>query len=146
MVSVAQRRENVGTKVIAGIVGGAVGGMVFGMLMLMMGMLPVIAGLAGSSSPVVGFMIHMLISVFIGATFGLFFGGASSTYPRALIFGIVYGMVWWVLGPLVIMPTMMGMGPQFGTAFSGSSLMSLMGHMIYGGVAGLGYTWFLRRS
>ena len=40
MVSVAQRRENVGTKVIAGIVGGAVGGMVFGMLMLMIGHAP----------------------------------------------------------------------------------------------------------
>ena len=146
MVSAVQRQEKVGTKVVAGIIGGALGGIVFGMLMLMMGMLPVIAGLAGSNSPVVGFLIHMVISVFIGATFGLIFGGAGSTYARAAVLGIVYGMVWWVLGPLVIMPAMMGMGPQFGTAFSVSSLMSLMGHMIYGAVTGLGYAWFIRRG
>jgi hypothetical protein len=57
----------------------------------------------------------------------------------------VYGMVWWVLGPLVIMPVMMGMGLQFAMAFSGPMLMSLMGHAIYGLVTGLVYAWYIRR-
>ncbi len=146
MVGVAQRQDTVVKKVVAGIVGGAIGGVVFGMLMAMMGMLPMIAGLVGSMSPVVGFVVHMVISVFIGATFGLIFGNAGITFGRAALLGLVYGMVWWVLGPLVIMPSMLGMGLQFNAAFSGANLLSLMGHMIYGVVTGLGYAWFIRRS
>ena len=146
MVNTAHRQETVGKRVIAGIVGGASGGIVFGMLMAMMGMLPVIAGLAGSTNPIMGFLLHMVISVFIGATFGIIFGTAADTYARAAILGIIYGMVWWVLGPLVIMPTMLGMGLQLGAALSGPMLISLMGHMIYGIFTGFGYAWFAQRS
>ncbi|HEY3288985.1 MAG TPA: hypothetical protein VGK87_02545 [Anaerolineae bacterium] len=146
MVKTAAVQSSFGKKVVTGILGGAAGGIVFGMLMAMMGMLTTIAGMAGSTSIVVGAAIHMMISVFIGATFGVLFGANSTTAGRGLLFGIVYGMVWWVLGPLVIMPVMMGMGLQFANALSGSNLMSLMGHMIFGAVTGLVYFWVARRS
>ena len=128
-------------KIVSGLVGGAVGGVAFGILMGVRGMLPMVAGLAGSSDPLVGFIAHMVISLVIGASFGVFFGGASQTYGRAAVWGLVYGAIWWVLGPMVIMPMMMGMGLQFAAAFSGPMLMSLMGHVIYGVLAGLGYAW-----
>ncbi|OUC06917.1 membrane protein, partial [Litorilinea aerophila] len=51
----------------------------------------------------------------------------------------------WVLGPLLIMPIMMGMSPQFGNAFTSSNMMSLVGHLIYGGIAGLVYAWWVNR-
>jgi uncharacterized membrane protein YagU involved in acid resistance len=108
-------------------------------------MLPTIAGLVGSSSAIVGFILHMLISIFIGVTFGLIFGSRSQTYQAGLGWGLVYGLVWWVLGPMVIMPTMMGMGLQFASAFTGPMLMSLMGHLIYGTLTGLGFVWYSQR-
>jgi phage shock protein PspC (stress-responsive transcriptional regulator) len=49
-------------KVIGGVVGGLAGGVVFGMMMAMIGMLPMIAGMVGSASAVVGFLVHMVIS------------------------------------------------------------------------------------
>jgi hypothetical protein len=58
---------------------------------------------------------------------------------------LVYGIIWWVLGPLVIMPMMMGMGVQFAAAFTGPMLMSLMGHLIYGALTGLGFVWYRQR-
>ncbi|MCL5999688.1 MAG: DUF1440 domain-containing protein [Chloroflexi bacterium] len=145
MVGVAQREHSLGEKVVGGIVGGVIGGIGFGILMGLMGMFPTIAGLVGSTSAVVGFLIHMLISVFIGGTFGLIFGSVSTQYPRAALWGLIYGIAWWILGPMVIMPTMMGMGPQFAAALSGPMLMSLMGHMVYGILAGLGYAWYALR-
>jgi len=133
-------------RVTAGIIGGLAGGMVFGMMMAMMGMLPMVAGLAGSSSPIVGFMVHMLISAIIGAFFGALFGGRSGTYGGGALWGFVNGMIWWVLGPIVIMPLMMGMGLQFEAMFTGPMLMSLMGHVIYGVVTGLVYAWWVNRK
>ena len=37
------------------------------------------------------------------------------------------------------MPILMGMGPQFGMALSAMMLMSLVGHLVFGVVAGLTY-------
>lgn len=142
-MSVSAQRAGAGATPIAGLMPGAVagivGGIVFGMLMAMMGMLPVIASMVGSSSAVVGMVIHLVISAVIGASFGLLLGNRVTSLGAGAIWGVAYGMVWWVLGPLVIMPLMMGMGLQFGAALSGPMMMSLMGHVIYGLVTGLAY-------
>ena len=53
--------------------------------------------------------------------------------------GLTYGVIWWVLGPLLIMPTMMGMGPQVGSALSQMNVMSLIGHLMFGATAGAAF-------
>ena len=122
-------------RVLAGVVGGVAGGAVFGMLMAVMGMLPMIAMMVGSDVAAVGFGIHMMISIVIGLGLTVLFGNLLLTgYLRGLIVGMVYGAVWWVLGPLVIMPMMMGM-PLF--TVDSTALFSLMGHVIYGGILGV---------
>jgi uncharacterized membrane protein YagU involved in acid resistance len=132
-------------KLLAGAAAGLVGGVVFGAIMGVMGMLPMVAMLVGSENAGVGFLVHMAISGIIGAGFGLVVGSRALDYQSGALWGAVYGIVWWVLGPLLIMPIMMGMGPQFGTALSMPMLMSLVGHLIYGVVAGLAYPTVLRR-
>ncbi len=145
MATIVRTQSTMKHKVIAGVAGGLAGGLVFGILMAMMGMLPMIAGLVGSSSAVVGFLVHIVISAVIGASFGVLFGTRSVDFGQGAIWGLVYGAIWWVLGPLVIMLLMMGMGHQFGMALSGPMLMSLMGHLIYGVITGLVFAWFVRR-
>jgi hypothetical protein len=44
-----------------------------------------------------------------------------------------------VLGPLLIMPIMLGMGPQFGAATSEMNVMSLGGHLVYGALLGVAF-------
>jgi hypothetical protein len=150
MATAARRDDGVGAgiswvqQLVAGIIGGVVGGLAFGALMAMMGMLPMVASILGSKSAVVGFLYHMFNSVVIGALFGLIFGGLSHTYVRGAAFGLLYGVVWWVLGPIILMPLLLGMGSegiasQFGAAFSAPMLMSLIGHLIYGLLTGLVY-------
>ena len=122
-------------RVLAGVVGGVAGGAVFGMLMAVMGMLPMIAMMVGSDVAAGGVGIHMKISIVIGLGLTVLFGNLLLTgYLRGLIVGMVYGAVWWVLGPLVIMPMMMGM-PLF--TVDSTALFSLMGHVIYGGILGV---------
>src|SRR5215213_8549951 len=131
-------------RVIGGVVGGIAGGLIFGVLMAMMGMLPMVAMVVGSKSAVVGFLYHMFNSVVIGALFGLIVGSLSRTYAKGAVFGLLYGVVWWVLGPMILMPLLLGMGSEgiasrFGAAFSAPMLMSLLGHLIYGVLTGLVY-------
>lgn len=148
MATTAQE-SRVGTtlrqRIIAGVVGGVAGGLVFGAMMAMMAMLPMVASVVGSQSLIVGFLYHMFNSVIIGAGFGLVFGAFSHSYGHGVLFGLIYGVIWWVLGPLVLMPILLGMGgPQFGMAFTQPILMSLVGHLIYGLLTALVYVWYIR--
>jgi hypothetical protein len=145
MTAVTHTSNQMVQRGISGVVGGIAGGILFGGMMGGMGMLPMVAALVGSTSPVIGFLAHMVISVVIGASFGLLFGGRITGWRSGSVYGLVYGALWWVLGPLVIMPVMMGMGVQFGAAFSTPLLMSLVGHLVYGIATGLGAVWFSHR-
>lgn len=131
----ARGRASFWSRVLAGLVGGVAGGLVFGMLMAVMGMLPTVAMMVGSDVAAVGFGIHMMISIGIGLGLTVLFGNLLlTTYVRGLLVGMVYGAIWWVLGPLVIMPLMMGM-PLF--TIDTTALFSFMGHIVYGGILGV---------
>ncbi len=133
----------IGRRAAAGLIGGVAGGLVLGMLMAVMGILTTIASMVGSTSPWVGFAVHIMMSILIGMGLTVLFGNRLLTsYPRGVVVGIGYGVIWWVLGPLLVMPMMFGMHPF---SFDASTLPSLMGHMIYGLILGLVATRVLRR-
>ena len=143
---VGGRESALSERLVRGGIAGIAGGVVFGVLMAMMEMLPMIAGLVGSSSAVVGLVLHFVFSAIIGAGYGLVFGTIGESYVGGLWTGAVYGFVWWILGPLLIMPVWMGMGPQFGMALSSMMLMSLVGHLLYGLVTGVVYAFQTSRA
>ena len=58
----------------SGVIGGLAGGVAFGMMMAMMGMLPMIGKMVGRPSAFAGFVVHMMISAGIGASFAVPFG------------------------------------------------------------------------
>ncbi len=97
--------------------------------MAMMGMLATIASMVGSASPWVGFGVHLVISILIGLGLTVPFAALLTSYGKGALVGLGYGLLWWILGPLLIMPMMMGM-PLF--TINAMALMSLMGHLIYG--------------
>lgn len=97
--------------------------------MAMMGMLPMIASMVGSNSAVTGFGIHLVISVLIGWGLTVPFARLLTGYGGAALIGLAYGALWWVLGPLLIMPAMLGM-PVF--MIDMAAMWSLTGHLIYG--------------
>ena len=120
----------------------------FGVMMAMMGMLPMIGQMVGSPSAVVGFVIHMVNSAIIGAAFAVVFGGLVAGTGSGVGYGFGYGVIWWLLGPLTLMPLFMGMG--FGVNWNleaATSMMpSLVGHLVYGAILGSTYAWLARRG
>ena len=115
-------------RLIAGAIGGIAGGIVFGIMMGMMGMLTMIAGMMGSDSAVVGFIIHIMISIIFGLGFAFIPARFTTSFGLAAVAGVIYGIILWVVGPLIIMPLMMG-GAVF--TIGKATMMSLMGHIIY---------------
>lgn len=132
------------SSLIAGAVAGLGGGLVFGMMMAMMGMLPMVAMLAGSQSAVAGFVVHMVISAAIGGLYGPVAARLPKTAATAIVAGAVNGVVWWVLGALILMPLMLGMAEMV-FQIGQTQWFSLMGHLIYGVVAGLLFLPLSRR-
>lgn len=121
------------SKVSVGIISSVMGGIVFGMMMTMMDSITMIAGMVGSSSVVVGWLVHLMISVIFGAVFGLVLTTKLIPVKNPIVNGTVYGFILWALFPFIMLPVMMGGGPfQF-------DVYSLMGHLIYGVVLGVTY-------
>jgi uncharacterized membrane protein YagU involved in acid resistance len=119
-----------------GVVGGLVGGVVFGALMQMMDMIHMVAMLVGSTSVAVGWLVHLAISAFIGATFAVLFGRFATTTGRAGVLGLGYGVLWWVVGALLLMPAKLGMTAMI-FHVGKTQWQSLVGHLVYGLLLGL---------
>jgi hypothetical protein len=131
--------------VVIGAFAGVVGGVVFGLLMAVM--MPPMMAMIGSlvGAPSLGWPLHVFFSALIGAIFGLAIGPRVTGWPSAIGLGAGYGFVWWILGPLLIMPTWMGMGPMIAMALDTANVMSLVGHLIYGVVTGAAYRFIATR-
>ncbi len=143
MAAVAQPRQAVAARAGTGAVAGLVGGVVFGAMMAAMGALPMVAMLVGSENAGVGAVVHLVISALFGVGFGLLAGSLLGRPGPLLAAGVGYGLLWWVLGALLIMPLWLG-----GSVFTVNTpaLMSMVGHVLYGVVTSLTLYGLHRRS
>jgi uncharacterized membrane protein YagU involved in acid resistance len=132
-------------SVTLGAAAGLVGGSVFGVQMAVGNMLPMVASMIGSESVVVGMIVHLLISGVIGAVYGVVAPRLPAGWPITLGAGIVYGIIWWVLGALVIMPIILGMGEMV-LQVGDMQWMSLVGHVFFGIVTAAFYGLAARRA
>lgn len=142
-------KSSVGPSVISqatkGAIAGLAGGLVFGMMMAMMGMLPMIGMMVGQESAVIGFIIHMGISAFIGVVYGVVISRFANDSKTAAVGGMVNGIVWWVLGALIMMPLMLGMTDMV-FAIGQTQWMSLLGHIIYGLITAFVFMYLVKRG
>lgn len=141
----------IGARVVNGAIAGIVGGVVFGMLMAMMmpDMLPMIGMLIGVENGFVGFGVHLVNSAVIGGIFGILVWGIADRIGPLLGAGMVYGVVWWVLGALMAMPLWLSvtadpMMKDMVFVIETDQWLSLMGHLIFGLVTA-GVLFGLRR-
>ncbi|HQU08286.1 MAG: hypothetical protein B7X04_03660 [Parcubacteria group bacterium 21-54-25] len=133
-------------SIVGGVIGGLIGGVVFGMLSQMMGMMPMIAMLVHSQSVVVGWAVHLVLSVLGGIVFAIAFDNLAKSYWGGTLYGMMYGVIWWALGMMTIMPILLGMPTEWSSALSSANMMSLMGHLIWGILLGLVFVWYVKRG
>jgi len=136
-VGLGERGDGIGSRNLRAIVWGAtgslLGGLAFTVVMVQAGALPRIAGIVGGSSSATGLVVHFVISIIIGALYALLFGGRTTSVGTAAVWGTVYGLFWWTLGPVTLLPILLGEGDgpvraAALAAFPGS----FIGHIVYG--------------
>ena len=130
--------------VLRGAEAGLVGGLLFTLVMLQIGFLPTVARLVGSDSELVGFVVHLVIAEVVGASYGVLFRRQAFDPSAAIGWGVSYGFVWWILGPLTLAPVILGATPAWTVEAAAAAFPSLIGHLAYG--AGLGLTYHVLES
>lgn len=128
--------EGIGTHTLRdlgwGVLASIGGGLLFSLVMVSTGALPTVARLVGSSSPLTGFVVHLFISILIGMSYGVLFARESPDLGSNLAWGLVYGLIWWYVGPLTLFPLLLGNSVSWNIHAAGLVLPSLIGHLIYG--------------
>ncbi len=90
-----------------GALAGLVGGVVSSPVMIATGVLPKIAGLDTPLSVIRALLLHILVSAVIGMTFGLLFRRESSSLGLGVMWGWLFGVIWWYLGPMTFLPLLL---------------------------------------
>ena len=83
-----------------------------------------IGQMVGSPTAGAGFLAHLVINALIGASFGLIFYSRVRGTGSGFGYGALYGGVWWILGPLTLIPLMMGMG--LGVNWDGAAAAAML--------------------
>lgn len=122
-----------------------VGGVLFSLVMAATGALARIASIVGGSSPALGFIVHFVISAPIGMSYGVLFQRESPTLGAGVVWGMLYGMVWWFLGPLTLFPILLGGSFTWTPEAANAALPELIGHLLYGAVTALVFLLLERR-
>jgi hypothetical protein len=124
---------------------GLVGGVVSSPILLVTGILPKIAGLDTSFGGVRGLLIHLVISVLIGASYGLLFRNEASSLGLGVAWGWLFGLIWWYLGPLTLLPMLLTGQMDWRPEAASSLLPLLPGHLIYGATTAFVFLLLERR-
>ncbi len=122
-----------------GAVAGLLGGAAISHLMLQSTIPAVAARLTGSTGLLAGLAVNLSIGVAIGVSYGLLFRRLGQDASCALGWGLSYGLLWWVLGPLTLLPALLGGEPQWTAAAAAGSVGALAGHLVYGACLGLAF-------
>jgi len=130
-----------------GALAGLVGGLAFGAAMFELGgMLPTIAGIVRSETPLAGFLVHMAVAAFVGAGFGVLVGRERIRAGEMVMWGATYGAFWWFLGALTLLPLLLGEPVLWTAEGARAGLPSLLGHLVYGVVTAVALALGLREG
>jgi hypothetical protein len=133
-----------GRAIVAGGLAGTLAGFVFGQWVSSGNYFPLLEGYRELSSPGATETAHFVVALLIGATFGVLFQRDVRGYGSSMAWGLGFGIFWWFLGPLTILPLAAG-SPLDWSADQGSALFgALVGHILYGLMLGLTYAAFDR--
>jgi uncharacterized membrane protein YagU involved in acid resistance len=128
-----------------GATAGLIGGLVSMPVMIATGVLPKVVGVDSTLVGFHGVFIHLSVSAAIGMTYGLLFRNETSTPGDAISWGWLFGLIWWYLGPMTLLPLLLTGVCDWSTDAASTLLPSLLGHLIYGAATALVFFLFDQR-
>src|SRR5947207_11573107 len=124
-------------ELVAGALTGLVSGLAFTWAMLAQGKLSGSATLSGLPATPAGVALDLVLGALIGASFGALFRYQPGASAATIGSGVLYGLLWWILGPLTLGALAQGRAPTWSLAEAEANFPGLVGHLFYGGLTGL---------
>jgi NADH:ubiquinone reductase (H+-translocating) len=124
--------------IIAGTVSGVVGALMLGWTWRGQGMPSAPEGPI-SWTAVGTLLAHLLNAALGGAAFGALFRYQPESPAFCTSGGLLFGLLWWIIGPLTLGSLWMGHAPTWSVRDAGAAFPSLVGYLLYGGVLGGGF-------
>ncbi|QBI18231.1 hypothetical protein ER308_00680 [Egibacter rhizosphaerae] len=121
-------------KLLGGVVGGLTGGVVFGVILQARGTIATVGNLVGNEGVGVGWLTLLIVTGVLGLVYAVTFGRLEHSWGRGALLGLAHGVIWWILGVLLIQPAITG-GEFF--VFGEAAWFNLLGYLIYGAITGL---------
>lgn len=128
---------------VAGGMAGLVAGAVAGAATLVQGLPPSVGGFIGLAPSLDGLLVHLAVSVLVGTGFGSLFRYQPVGYAPTVTGGVLYGLLWWIVGPLTLVPVLLGGEPAWSIQTASRALPGLVGHLVYGAITGLCFHLFV---
>jgi len=127
-----------GTKFLwYGQLAGIAGGVLFTLVTIQAGMLRGTARLLGMQSAGAGFVIHLIVAMIIGSSYGVLFERRETRLGSSVAWGLSYGFFWWLLGSLTLFPAFLRLPVDWSNAAVSAGYVSLVGHLLYGMTLGV---------
>src|ERR1700723_845463 len=124
---------------------GLMGGLVASPILIASGVLSSVAGLDTHLSGFHGFLVHIFVSAVIGMTYGLLFRHEASTLGLGVMWGWLFGLIWWYIGPMTLLPLLLTGECDWRASAASALLPSLSGHLIFGAITALIFLVLERR-
>ena len=123
-----------------GAVAGVLGGFLFGRWMESESFFPLIAGALHCDVRFVAISAHYLVAIAVGISFAFLFQRDLYGTGSSMAWGVVYGLLWWMLGPLTLVRIASGEPVVWTAAAARGSFASLIAHLFYGLIVGIVYS------
>jgi len=141
-------------RIATGLVAGLIAGIAFTLVALFLktnspdggrtSMLLVAAEAFHARGPLAGWIASLIYTVIIGGIFGWLASAQALDEIRMTLWGGLYGLAWWIVSGLIIVPALSGRVPLSSAAIDATrpvALASLIEHLLYGVI--LGYVFAL---
>jgi len=142
------RRNDLAAWLLAGALAGQAGGIVYGLVMRHLGVIESIAALVRlPPSAVGGWIVHMVVAGIIGAGFAALIRRQQHSAGDLLFWGLIYGAVWWIIGPLTLAPLLIRREAlAWDLTSAQETFPMLLGHLQYGVTTSLALLLWRRSS
>ena len=125
------------------IIVGGLAGLVGGLALVWPGVAAGVHGLLDLDLGGPAIALHILVTVPLGAAFGAVFRYQPRGYASLISNGLLFALLLWVIGPLTLSPIVAGDGPTWSAMEARDAFSTLIAHLLYGGLTGLGFYTFV---
>ena len=124
---------------------GLVGGLISSPILFATGVLSSVGGVDAHLSGFHGLVLHLFVSALIGMSYGLLFRNEASSLGLGVMWGWLFGLIWWYVGPMTLLPLLLTGECDWRVSAASALLPSLSGHLIFGAITALVFLLLERR-